>query len=188
MGCLEYTYLRHGCNCMLQVSTLQPERQPVPPVQPVRPVQRPPAPLRTVQLAHTVPSEVCTRQSYSCMHSRIHTVVTFIHDQLPVMLQYKLAVLLWSLPSVLKVYYSQWSTVLSHILYLISKRMNQFFHNRNFRISINTSQLFLRPPAGRQYCMPISQQPLNRSLPNFQQLLLMWNEGKVESFSSFAYW
>ena len=45
----------------------------------------------------------------------------------------------------------------------------------------------LRPPAGRQYCMPISQQPINRSLPNFQQLLLMSNEGKVESFSSFAY-
>ena len=45
----------------------------------------------------------------------------------------------------------------------------------------------LRPPAGRQYGMSISQQPLNRSLPNFQQLLLMSNEGKVESFSSFAY-
>ena len=45
----------------------------------------------------------------------------------------------------------------------------------------------LRPPAGRQYGMPISQQPLNRSLPNFQQLLLMSNEDKVESFSSFAY-
>ena len=30
----------------------------------------------------------------------------------------------------------------------------------------------LRPPAGRQYGMSISQQPLNRSLPNFQQLLL----------------
>ena len=45
----------------------------------------------------------------------------------------------------------------------------------------------LRPPAGRQYGMSISQQPLNRSLPNFQQLLLMANEGKVESFSSFAY-
>ena len=46
---------------------------------------------------------------------------------------------------------------------------------------------YLRPPVGRQYGMSISQQPLNRSLPNFQQLLLMSNEGKVESFSSFAY-
>ena len=45
----------------------------------------------------------------------------------------------------------------------------------------------LRPPAGRQYRMPISQQPFNRSLPNFQQLLLVSNEGKVEKFSSFAY-
>ena len=45
----------------------------------------------------------------------------------------------------------------------------------------------LRPPAGRQYRMPISQQPFNRSLPNFQQLLLISNEGKVENFSSFAY-
>ena len=44
----------------------------------------------------------------------------------------------------------------------------------------------LRPPAGRQYCMPISQEPLNRSLPNCQQLLHLSNEGKVESFSSFA--
>ena len=34
----------------------------------------------------------------------------------------------------------------------------------------------LRPPAGRQYGMSMSQQPLNRSLPNFQQLLLMSNE------------
>ena len=51
-------------------------------------------------------------------------------------------------------------------------------------IIIETS---LRPPAGRQYRMPISQQPFNRSLPNFQQLLLMSNEGKVENFSSFAY-
>ena len=45
----------------------------------------------------------------------------------------------------------------------------------------------LRPPAGRQYGMSISQQPFNRSLPYFQQLLLMSNEGEVESFSSFAY-
>ena len=30
----------------------------------------------------------------------------------------------------------------------------------------------LRRPAGRQYCMPLSQQPFNRSLPIFQQLLL----------------
>ena len=29
----------------------------------------------------------------------------------------------------------------------------------------------LRPPAGRQYRMPISQQPFNRSLKKFQQLL-----------------
>ena len=44
----------------------------------------------------------------------------------------------------------------------------------------------LRPPAGRQYRMPISQQPFNRSLQNFQQLLLS-NDGKVENFSSLAY-
>ena len=37
----------------------------------------------------------------------------------------------------------------------------------------------LRPPAGRQYGMSISQQPLNRSLPNFQQLLLMKAKLKV---------
>ena len=49
------------------------------------------------------------------------------------------------------------------------------------------TQFNVRPPAGRQYGMSISQQPLDRSLPNFQQLLLMSNEGKVESFSSFAY-
>ena len=48
----------------------------------------------------------------------------------------------------------------------------------------------LRPPAGRQMTtlpMPISQQPLNRSSPNFQQLLLMSNKGKLVSFSSFAH-
>ena len=39
----------------------------------------------------------------------------------------------------------------------------------------------LRGSASRQYCMPISQQPFNRSLPNFQQLLLMSNGGKVEN-------
>ena len=44
-------------------------------------------------------------------------------------------------------------------------------------------QQLLRPPAGRQYSMLISQQPLDRSLPTFQQLLLMSNEGKVENFS-----
>ena len=37
------------------------------------------------------------------------------------------------------------------------------------RRNSNLSSL-LRPPAGRQYCMPISQEPLKRSLPNFQQL------------------
>ena len=55
--------------------------------------------------------------------------------------------------------------------------------SKHFQLARNK----LRPPAGRQYGVPISQQPLNRSLPNFQQLLLMSNEGKVESFSSFAY-
>ena len=49
------------------------------------------------------------------------------------------------------------------------------------------SVLTLRPPAGRQYRMPMSQQPFNRSLPNFQQLLLMSNEGNVDNFSSFAF-
>ena len=44
----------------------------------------------------------------------------------------------------------------------------------------SSNYIILRPPAGRQYHMLISQQPLNRSLPNFQQVLLMLNEGKVE--------
>ena len=56
-----------------------------------------------------------------------------------------------------------------------------------FMCKRDMESVVLRPPAGRQYGMSISQQPLNRSLPNFQQLLLMSNEGKVESFSSFAY-
>ena len=48
----------------------------------------------------------------------------------------------------------------------------------------------LRPPAGRQMTilpMPISQQPLIRSSPNFQQLLLMSNKGKLVNFNSFAH-
>ena len=62
-------------------------------------------------------------------------------------------------------------------------------HSVRWGEGVNGRCTLLRPPAGRQYGMSISQQPLNRSLPNFQQLLLMSiaNEGKVESFSSFAY-
>ena len=70
--------------------------------------------------------------------------------------------------------------------------INRFFKAAFLQLYVNNACqyftfIYLRPPAGRQYGMSISQQPLNRSLPNFQQLLLMLNEGKVESFSSFAY-
>ena len=61
------------------------------------------------------------------------------------------------------------------------------YGRENGFVSLQKQFRSLRPPAGRQYRMPISQQPFNRTLPNFQQLLLMSNEGKVENFSSFAY-
>ena len=35
------------------------------------------------------------------------------------------------------------------------------------------------------HCVPISRQPLNRSLPNLQELLLMENKCKFVNFSSF---
>ena len=71
-----------------------------------------------------------------------------------------------------------------NLLYSSEKTNLNLFDLFDMRADISFN---LRPPAGRQYGMSISQQPLNRSLPNFQQLLLMSNEGKVESFSSFAY-
>ena len=59
---------------------------------------------------------------------------------------------------------------------------------RGFVVSDCLVMLFviiLWPPAGRQMTtlpMPISQQPYNRSSPNFQQLLS--NKGKLVNFSS----